>query len=67
MSGHDVQNERPVQNHSKRDNEMEIINVPHRKFKIIVIKIITGLKKRLEDLTESFNIEKNVKKKKRTN
>lgn len=44
---------------------MEIINVLHRKFKT-VIKIRTGLEKRLEDLIESFNKEiENVKRKKK--
>ena len=36
---------------------MEISNMPDTEFKIIVSKILTGLEKRLEDLSEVFHEE----------
>ena len=36
---------------------MEISNVPHREFKVMVIKILTQFKKRVEDLSETLNKE----------
>ena len=47
----------------KQLNETEISNKPHREFKIIVIKILTGLAKRVEDLTKTLYKEiENIKK-----
>ena len=43
-------------------SEMEISNVPDREFKITVIKVFTGLEKRVEDISETLN--KDIKKKK---
>ena len=39
-------------------NETEISNIPDKEFKTTFIKILTGLKKRMEDLSKSFNKEK---------
>ena len=36
--------------------------MPDRGFKVIVTKILAGLEKRVEELSENFNKEKNVKK-----
>jgi len=44
-------------------NEMEINNVPDREFKEMIIKILTGLEERMEDISETLNDEI----KKRTN
>ena len=38
-------------------NRTEISNAPDRKFKVMIIKILTGLEKRVEDLSENFNTE----------
>ena len=35
---------------AKEQNEMEISNIPDKKFKVMVIKILDGLEKRGEDL-----------------
>ena len=44
-------------------NEMEISNMPDRKCKIIVIKILIGLEKRVENCNETPNKEiENIKK-----
>ena len=37
--------------------KMEISNMPDREFEVTVIKILTGLDKRVEDITETFNNE----------
>ena len=34
---------------------MEISNMPDREFKLILIKILTGLEKKLESLHETLN------------
>ena len=45
-------------------NEMEINNMPDREFKVMVIKIFSGLEKRAEDLSETLNKEiENIKNK----
>ena len=42
---------------------MEISHMPHREFKVMVIKILARLEKRVEDLSETFNKERtNIKK-----
>ena len=38
-------------------NKMEISNMPDREFKAMIIKIFTGLEKRVEDLSEILNKE----------
>ena len=38
-------------------SEMGVSNMPHREFKIMTIKILTGLEKRLEDTSETLNKE----------
>ena len=44
-------------------NEMEITNMPDREFKVMAIKIHSGLEKREEDLSELLNKEiENIKK-----
>lgn len=42
-------------------NKTEVNNMPNRQFKVMVIEILTGLEKRMEDLSETLNkeIEKN--------
>ena len=41
---------------------MEIGNMPNREFKVMVIKILTGLEKRVEGLSEALNKEvENIK------
>ena len=40
---------------------METNNIPHREFKVMVIKKLTGLE-RVEDLSETFNKETEHKK-----
>lgn len=39
----------------KELNQKEKINMPNRGFKVIVIKILNGLEKRVEDLSEILN------------
>ena len=44
-------------------NKMEISNMPDREFQVMVIKILTGLEKTVEDLSETLNKEiENIKK-----
>ena len=44
----------------------QIGNMPVRKFKVMVIKILTGLEERRENLSETFNKEReNIKKNQR--
>ena len=38
-------------------NEMALSNMPDREFKVMVIKILTGLEKRVEDISETLNNE----------
>ena len=38
-------------------SEMEISNAPDRKFKVMIIKTLTGLEKRMEDISETLNKE----------
>jgi len=52
-----VPDERTGQNHSKRGKQNGD-NIPDREFKVMVIKILTGLEKRGEDFSESLNKEK---------
>ena len=40
---------------AKELNETEINSMPDREYKIIVIKILTGFEKGVEDLSETFN------------
>ena len=37
--------------------EANMSNKPDIKFKVIIIKILTGLEKRVEDVSETFNTE----------
>lgn len=39
-------------------NETEISNISGRDCKVMAIKIFTGLRKRVEDLKETFNTER---------
>ena len=46
----------------KELNEMEICNVADREFIVMVIKILTGLEKVVDGLSETFNkVEENIK------
>lgn len=36
-------------------NETEISNLPDKEFKVMVIKMFTGLKRRMAELRENFN------------
>ena len=36
-------------------NEMEMSNMPDREFQVIVIKKLSGLEKRVENLSETLN------------
>ena len=41
----------------------QISNIPHEEFKVTIIKILTRLLKRVEELNENFSIEiENTKK-----
>ena len=40
---------------TKKLNEREINNIADKKLKVMVIKILTGLEKRVENLSENFN------------
>ena len=42
---------------ARKLNEMEISNMHDRESKVMVIKILTGLEKRVEDLSENLNKE----------
>ena len=49
-------------------NETEVINIPDREFKVMVIKILNGLEKRVQDICENLNknietIKKNLSEK----
>lgn len=47
----------------KELNETKLSNMPDKEFKIRIVRILTGLKKRMEELSETFNkeIKKNFK------
>ena len=45
-------------NTAKKLNKTEVSNIPDEEFKAMVLNIFTGLEKRVEDLTETFNKEK---------
>ena len=51
-------------NFTARDlSKMKISNMPDREFKVMVIKILTGLEKRVAYLSETLNNEtENIKK-----
>jgi len=38
-------------------NETDISNIPDSIFKAMIIRILTGLEKRVEDMSENFNTE----------
>ena len=38
-------------------SKTEIYNMPDREFKVMIIKILTGLEKRVEDISEILNKE----------
>ena len=40
---------------TKELNETEINNMPDREFKVMVIKVLTGLEKRVDGLRVTFN------------
>ena len=42
---------------------MEVSNLPNREFKVMVIKILTGLEKRVEEVSETINKERENSKK----
>lgn len=48
------------ENHSKRPKE-DGEYMPDREFKVIAIKILTGLEKRVEDFSENLNKETKYK------
>ena len=41
-------------------NEMDISNMPEREFKVMIIKIFTGLEKGLEDLSKALNRDRKL-------
>lgn len=45
-----------------QQNETEISHMPYREFIERVIKILTGLEKRVKDLSEPFNKKRKCKK-----
>ena len=48
---------------AKVQNKTEISNMPDKKFKVIVIKTLTGLEERLDKFSEILNKEiENIKK-----
>ena len=42
---------------TRDQSEKDISNVPDRDFKVMIIKILTGLEKRVEDINENLNKE----------
>ena len=40
--------------------EKEISNIPDREFKVVVIKMLTGLQKRIEDLNKTLNRDRKL-------
>ena len=38
-------------------SEMDISNMPDREFKVMIIKILTGFEKTVEDISETLNKE----------
>ena len=45
---------------AKELKEMAIVNLPEREFRVMVIKILTGLEKRVEDLRLSTKETENI-------
>ena len=39
-------------------NEMDISNMPDREFKVMIIKALTGLEKKVEDISETKHTDK---------
>ena len=48
-------------------NDTEISNMPDREFKIVIIAVLTGFEKRVEDLSETLNRDRKHKKEKKPN
>ena len=46
----------------KNPNETEINNLPDEKFKVMVTKIFTDLRRRMDEHTENFNKQRKYKK-----
>ena len=42
--------------------EMKISNLPDKEFKIMVIKVVTDLRRRMDEHSENFNKERKYKK-----
>ena len=48
----------------KELNEIQISNILDKEFKVMIVKMLTGLEKRMEKFSETFNKEiENIKKK----
>lgn len=52
-----VPKRRTGQNHSRDLNETLVSYMPDREFEVMAMKILTGLEKRGEDLSETLNQE----------
>lgn len=46
-------NERTQQNHSKRPKQTERYSMTDREFKVMILKILTGLEERVEDMVRN--------------
>ena len=44
----------------KELNETEISNLPDKEFRVIVIKMLTELWRRMDELSENFNKDRNI-------
>ena len=49
------QTKEPDKTSGKKLNEIEISNLPDKEFKVIVIKMLTELGRRMDELSENFN------------
>jgi len=47
-----------AQTTAREQSKMDRSNMPDRKFKAVLIKILTGLEKKVEDISETLNTDK---------
>ena len=52
--------QRTGQNHSKRPKQRKISNMPDKEFKVMIIKILSELEKRVEDISETLKEMENI-------
>ena len=42
---------------ARDQSKMDVSNMPNREFKVIIIKVLTGFEKKVEDISETLNTQ----------